>query len=226
LRGSVDDHTKMAISKNNYLEINRLAYDALAPEYLKRAEVDRVKDVPLVEPFVTYLKEKFRGHCRVLDIGPGNGVNLSMLHEAGFDVAGVDISSEMIKIAKKTCPEADFYLGDFLAVAFPESDFQGVFAKASLHLLPKDDAELSFSKVHKILAPGGMFYISTTAASDSKEGFLSKKDYPGQRIRFRKHWMPVELRGTLIQSGFSIFKESFDFEADWNKRWYNVWAVK
>jgi SAM-dependent methyltransferase len=216
----------MTPMERNYLSVNRLAYDALADEYRKRALVDRVKDAPLVAPFVSYLNETFGEGCRILDIGPGNGVNLSMFSDAGLAVVGVDISQEMLKVARDICPTAEFHHGDFLAVPFAEGSFHGVFSKASLHCFPKGDAMRAFRKIHKLLAPGGMFYVTTTAESDSDEGYSSKDDYPGQLVRFRKHWTPSELAEAVGESGFMIAKDGYDFETDWNKRWYNVWAVK
>ncbi len=205
---------------------NRLAYDALADEYRKRAAVDRIKDIPLIAPFVSYLTRTFGRGCRVLDIGPGNGVNLEMFHEAGLNVVGVDISPEMLEVAKENCPDAELHLGDFLEVPFAPGAFHGVFAKASLHLLPKAEALRAIRKVHDILVKNGMFYITSTVEYDSEEGYFAKADYPGQLTRFRKHWRPGELSTAVAGSGFVIYKDSYDFEADWRKQWYNIWATK
>jgi len=124
------------------------------------------------------------------------------------------------------CPVAELHLGDFLTLPLPKGSFQGVFAKASLHCFPKNDAMRAFEKIRQILVPDGLFYVTTTAEADSDEGYSSKDDYPGQLVRFRKHWTPEELAHAVTQSGFTIHKDSYDFEADWNKRWYNVWAIK
>jgi len=216
----------MTVMEQDYLSVNRLAYDTLAEAYRERAEIDRVKDIPLVQPFVSYLDETFRGERRVLDIGPGNGVNLSMLREADLSIVGIDISPKMLEVAHAMCPSAELYLGDFLAVPFVKASFQGVFAKASVHCFPKVDAMRVFAKVHKILVSNGMFYVTTTVAINSSEGFYSKNDYPGGLVRFRKRWTPEELARAVTDSGFVIHKEGYDYEADWNKRWYNIWAIK
>lgn len=216
----------MTVKEQDYISVNRSAYDALAEEYRSRATVDRVKDVPLIAPFVAYLRAKFGSGCHVIDIGPGNGVNLKMLSEAGFSVTGVDISREMLKVSAENCPEAKLYLGDFLAISFEGASFHGVFAKASLHCYPRVNALRAFRKIHAMLVPGGMFYVTTTAQLDSTEGYSSKDDYPGQLVRFRKHWTPSELTEAVVTSEFALYKEGFDFEADWNKRWYNIWALK
>jgi SAM-dependent methyltransferase len=226
ISGGSPEVSHMTVMEQDYLSVNRLAYDRLAEAYRKRAEIDRVKDTPLVQPFVSYLNQTFRGDRRVLDIGPGNGVNLSMLCEAGLSIVGVDISPKMLEVAHAMCPSAELHLGDFLAVPLVKASFHGVFSKASVHCFPKIDAMRAFGKIHELLVPNGMFYVTTTAGSDSSEGFYSKDDYPGGLVRFRKRWTPEELTRAVIDSGFVIHKESYDYEADWHKRWYNIWAVK
>ncbi len=126
--------------ESDYISVNRSAYDRLAAEYRGRADADRVKDASIIAPFVEYLTHRFGLKARILDIGPGNGVNLAMFRERGFQVSGIDISSEMLRVAKELCPAADLRLGDFLATPYASESFQGVFSKASIHLFPKKDA--------------------------------------------------------------------------------------
>jgi SAM-dependent methyltransferase len=45
---------------------------------------------------------------RVVDVGCGAGVLTKALIDAGFDVTGIDISSELLEIARKVNPETQF----------------------------------------------------------------------------------------------------------------------
>jgi SAM-dependent methyltransferase len=212
--------------EKEYLRVNRRAYNLLAEEYRKRGPADRNKDLALLQPFVTYLAGRFGLNCRVLDIGPGNGINLGMFRAVGFQVVGVDISQEMLKVARENCPEADLYCDDFLAVPLPVSSFQGIFAKAVLHLFPKVDALTAFRKVFHMLVDDGMFYVTTTVAAVSAEGYFRKDDYPDRPLRFRRFWTPEELLGAVGNAGFSVYQVGQNVESDRDKHWYSVWAIK
>ncbi len=210
----------------DYIVANRRAYDLLAPEYQQRAKADRIKDKTIIAPLADYLREQFGAGARILDIGPGNGVNLAMLHDLGFRMAGVDISPQMLELAKRFCPTADLRLGDFLTSAYSPSSFEGVFSKASIHLFPKEAALRVIRKVHTLLVPGGMFYVTTTASSDTGEGYSEKSDYPNHAVRYRKLWTATELLEAVTRSGFTVWKSSHNIETDWNKHWFNAWAIK
>jgi SAM-dependent methyltransferase len=215
------------ISCNNYLDVNRRAYDALAIEYLRRADADRMRDIAIVQPFVTYLRRHFLNQpIEILDVGCGNGVNLSMLHNEGFRVTGVDISPRMIEVARGLCPAATLVTANFLDAQWPAASFHGVFAKASLHLMPKLHAEDSMAKAFRLLKTGGLFYITTTLASDAVEGFFEKKDYPYFIKRYRRFWRDDELVTSIKGAGFRLLTQSFNTEPDRGKIWFNVWAVR
>ena len=47
---------------------------------------------------------------RALDFGCGTGRSTRMLRKLGFDVTGVDISEDMLRIAKVTDPSGDYRL--------------------------------------------------------------------------------------------------------------------
>jgi SAM-dependent methyltransferase len=209
-----------------YISVNRRAYDQLASEYRERAAVDRVKDVSIIAPFVDYLKKRFGTEARILDVGFGNGVNLAMFHSLGFNVAGIDISSEMLSVAKDLCPAADLRLGDFLTADYSPASFEGIFSKASIHLFPKEDAVRAIEKVAELLRENGMFYVTTTASSQPGEGYSTKDDYRHPAVRYRKSWTRDELLEAIMRAGLNVYAEGYNNEPDREKQWYNVWAVK
>lgn len=210
----------------DYVAVNRRAYDLLASEYRKRVPEDRIKDVAILHPFLSYLAGRLQPPIRILDVGCGNGTNLAMFHEAGFLPVGIDISPAMLEVARETCPAAQLVLGDFLTTPLPPRSFQGVFAKASLHLLPKSDALSAMEKAFDLLVDGGMFYVTTTVADDPREGYYEKRDYAHTVVRFRKFWNEAELLDAVAAKGFTIHQQSYNYEVGWNKNWFNVWAVR
>jgi SAM-dependent methyltransferase len=59
---------------------------------------------------------------RVLDIGCGAGPLTRALIDAGFDVIGIDISPEMIALARLVAPEAEFHVGSIYEFELPACD--------------------------------------------------------------------------------------------------------
>lgn len=209
-----------------YITVNRRAYDELASEYRERAGADRIRDAKIIAPMATYLKERFGEGARILDIGPGNGVNLAMFQELGFRVSGIDLSSRMIEVAREFCPTADLRLGNFLTSPYSPASFEGVFSKASIHLFPKKDAVLVLRKVADILVDNGMLYVTTTVSHAPNEAYSEKRDYLSSAVRYRKSWTPMELLKAIADAGLTVYAQGHNTEEDRCKHWFNVWATK
>ena len=65
-------------------------------------------------------KGGIRNGVRVLDVACGTGVLFPDYKKLGADVTGIDISPEMVKIAKEKFPEAEVVCGDVLDFSFSE----------------------------------------------------------------------------------------------------------
>ncbi len=68
-------------------------------------------------------------HSRLLEVGCGTGQWSRYFSDKGFDVTGIDISSEMIKIAKqKYIPSSHFEIADGRNLPFEDESFDGAAA--------------------------------------------------------------------------------------------------
>lgn len=65
-------------------------------------------------------KGGIREGVRVLDVACGTGVLFPDYKKLGADVTGIDISPEMVKIAKEKFPEAEVICGDVLDFSFKD----------------------------------------------------------------------------------------------------------
>lgn len=64
--------------------------------------------------FIVHLIKKHHPHAKtILDLGCGTGKHASILKERGYDLVGVDLSKEMISIAKNNYPSIEFICTDF-----------------------------------------------------------------------------------------------------------------
>lgn len=113
---------------------------------------------PALDRWIEALREE--GH-RVLDLGTGLGRNLIPLLEAGYEAVGMDISPaglsrlyERLEALNLPCPLVQ---GDMLRLPFGPASFDWVIAFQTLHHGRRDHIAHVFSKVRRVLRPGGYF---------------------------------------------------------------------
>lgn len=128
-----------------------------------------------------YLNE----NSRVLDIGSGLGGSCLYIHQKyGCFVHGVDISENMIRIAKSRNFENEkiqFEMCDILTKDFPENSFDMIFSKDSILHLPIEKKKKLFEKCRKWLRPNGILLITDYCANNPDQWDESFKDYMKKR---------------------------------------------
>jgi cyclopropane fatty-acyl-phospholipid synthase-like methyltransferase len=161
-------------------------YDVLAPRWSKW--MASIEGEPS-ERFVAELTARLEAGAKVLDLGCGDGTNARRLAER-FDVVGVDISEELLRLARTAAPSAKFLQADFADLECPAGSRDAVTAFYSVVHVPRSGHSALFQKVFHWLKPGGLFLasLSTIGGPDRTE-----------------HWLGVQM-----------FSSSFD--ADTNRR--------
>ena len=96
---------------------------------------------------------------RVISLGCGSGEDSSYLKKSGAkESVGIDISSELIKIAETSHPECEFHIMDMENLDFPDSSFDFAYSSLAIHYLEKWDSV--FKEVYRILKPNSFFLFS------------------------------------------------------------------
>jgi ubiquinone/menaquinone biosynthesis C-methylase UbiE len=110
-----------------------------------------------------WLLERLPPGSRVLDAGCGTGIPTArQLTRAGHKVTGVDISEEMLRLARRDVPDAEFHHGDFADMDL--GDFTAVVAFFSLLMLPRAEIPSVLTKINRMVEPGGYFLLSMVEA--------------------------------------------------------------
>ncbi len=98
---------------------------------------------------------------RVLDLGCGNGFLAPEVIKRGAEYVGIDVSSKLIRIAKKKFVDevksgkAKFICADVLNLKLPNKTFDFIFSFAVMHHIPSNRFRLNFLKqIYKLLKPG------------------------------------------------------------------------
>jgi SAM-dependent methyltransferase len=104
----------------------------------------------------------------ILDLGCGPGRDLHYFRALGHDVTGLDGSSTFVAMARRHSG-CDVLHQNFLAMALPESRFDGVFANASLFHVPSQELPRVLAELAKSLKPRGVLFCSNPRG-DNEEG--------------------------------------------------------
>ncbi len=95
----------------------------------------------------------------VISLGCGSGEDSFHLKSLAAKVSvGIDISSELIKIATSSYPECDFKVMDMENLNFPDSSFDFVYSSLAIHYI--EDWKKVLKEVYRILKPNSFFIFS------------------------------------------------------------------
>ncbi|MFI6108167.1 class I SAM-dependent methyltransferase [Streptomyces sp. NPDC051310] len=99
---------------------------------------------------------------RVLDVGSGTGrPTAEALVDAGFDVTGIDVSAEMVRLARERVPGARFEQVDVRDHHAPPGGYGAVCAFFPLLMMDQPDIVESLARMASWIAPGGVFAMAT-----------------------------------------------------------------
>ena len=97
---------------------------------------------------------------RVLEVAVGTGLNLP-LYADDIQLTGVDLSEEMLTIARKRAVDlhraVDLQLGDAHELGFDDAFFDSVLCTYSLCNIP--DLDRAISEMHRVLKPRGRLVL-------------------------------------------------------------------
>lgn len=99
---------------------------------------------------------------KVLDAGCGVGKPTSeFLAKRDFDVTGVDISKNMVDLAKENVPAAKFYQRNIVSLDFPANAFDGIMCVYTLWHIPRKHHPTIIQNFHRMLKDEGILALNT-----------------------------------------------------------------
>src|SRR6185312_7570824 len=127
-----------------------------------RAIPPRVKDIELALRLAGNPKKP-----RILEIGCGDGRDAKEIFARAGWFLGIDISEELIKLARLHEPRASFEVADAVEFDYPHN-LDAVFAFASFLHLNKAEVKIIFDKLTQAMKSGGVIYLSLKYAPHYK----------------------------------------------------------
>ena len=108
---------------------------------------------------ISYVNE-IQGYspCTILDIACGTGKLLAELHANGYNVTGLDLSEDMISIARSNNPEIEFIVGDMCSFSLNRRfDIITCAFDSINYLLTDDQMRTALINIHSHLNGTGYF---------------------------------------------------------------------
>jgi trans-aconitate methyltransferase len=112
------------------------------------------------------IKEK----AKILEIGcgPGNITKYLLSKRPDFNIYGIDIAPNMIELAKKNNPTADFKVMDSRQISEIKTKFDGIICGFCLPYLSQIESSKLIYDSYNLLTDNGLIYISFVEGDPKK----------------------------------------------------------
>lgn len=103
--------------------------------------------------FYKIIKKENLVNTKLLDVGCGDGTDLSFYESLGAEVFGCDASEELVNIAKNKLPNSQIEVCNFENLPFENNHFDFVFSKYALQI--SEEIERDLNEMLRVCKKGG-----------------------------------------------------------------------
>lgn len=139
---------------------------------------------------------------KLIDFGCGPGQTTKYLFDNGIqNLVGTDLSTEMIKVAKRLNPNIDFEQADLLKLKYEDACFGSAVAFYAIVHFDYEQIKIALRDVKRVLAINGEFLFSFHIGDEviSLDKFLEKE------VKIKFQFFEVEKIKSLVEEcGFDI----------------------
>ena len=124
---------------------------------------------PFINPIrkkILYLAEKYK-YKSILDVCCGTGNQLKLLKSKGFNVSGIDLSDNMLKVAEKGVNAVKCFKEDAEAMSFKSKSFDMVMTTFALHEKTAESALKVLREMIRITKENGHIILVDFNINDS-----------------------------------------------------------
>lgn len=191
--------------RNGYLDRVRASYDEVASDYAAVVE-DAFPNDRLGRALLDVFAAQVRAadpQAPVLDLGCGPGHITAHLAELGLAARGIDLSRQMVKLARSAHPALRFDEGDITDLEVEPGTLGGVLIWFVTHHLPPEWLPGVFAGCARILRPGGTLLLGAHAGAG--EHTRPTQAYGAHPVSYESFLRPVEeLEALVAGSGLRV----------------------
>ncbi|WP_410572801.1 class I SAM-dependent DNA methyltransferase [Amycolatopsis sp. cmx-4-61] len=193
------------MTDDHFLDPTRHTYAVVAGSYDRFAPpiAEDVQDRALLTAFADLVRAD--GGGPVADLGCGTGRVTAYLADAGLDVSGIDLTPEMLAIARRDHPGLRFSEGSLLALDLPDAGLAGAVAWYSIIHTPPERLPALCAELFRVLRPGGHLQLAFHVG-DRRHHRTDGYDHDGFSLDI--YWLPVDRVSELLtDAGFEILTQ-------------------
>jgi SAM-dependent methyltransferase len=180
-------------------DATRRSYDAVAETY---AELfgDELAGKPLDRALLAAFAETVSGP--VADLGCGPGHVTAHLHRLGCEAFGVDLSPEMVAVARRAHPALSFSVGDMTQLDITSGSLGGIVAFYSIIHLTPDRLPVALAEFARVLAPGGHVLLAFQTGAGER---VHQAEWHGHAVALDHYRRtPADVAGHLAAAGLPV----------------------
>ncbi|WP_042142363.1 bifunctional 2-polyprenyl-6-hydroxyphenol methylase/3-demethylubiquinol 3-O-methyltransferase UbiG [Paucisalibacillus sp. EB02] len=150
------------------------------------------------------LLDKHLDHrATVVDVGCGDGYGTFKLHTLGHEVMGVDISEEMIKLARTRLQEVPFQVADVNQLPLADKSVDAILSINVLEWVEVPATALK--EIHRVIKPDGILCVGILGPTAGPRSSSYPKVFGEKSIN--NTMMPWEFFKLAKELGFSLVDE-------------------
>jgi len=189
-----------------WLSETRSSYDTDAVGYAEKVR-GLLGEMPYLRASLALFAELVHsaGGGPVADVGCGPGYVTGYLHDAGVDVFGIDLSPEMVAIARRDYPDLRFDVGTMTDLDLADDSLVGIVAFWSVIHVPDHAVPGVFEQFRRVLRPQGLLLVGFHVGDETRH---TSEGYTGRPINVDSHRrQPSKIMHWLRDAGFTIEAE-------------------
>jgi ubiquinone/menaquinone biosynthesis C-methylase UbiE len=140
----------------------------------------------------------------VVDVGCGAGRAVAELADQGVRVTGIDVSDQMIALARERWPHGEFRVGDAYALPLDDGEAAGYRADKVIHVLA--DPGRALAEARRVLVSGGRIVLCgqdwDTFVIDSSDPELTRAIVRERAGQVASPRAGRQYRNLLLDAGF------------------------
>lgn len=170
----------------------------------------------IVDIFISGVRDKVvdftdaRNGSRILDVATGTGKQAFAFAEKGYEVIGIDLSEDMLKVASKKnkYENVKFEVTDATNMPFEDNRFDVSCVSFALHDMPLTIRDKVLEEMVRVTKPKGIIMIVDYALPKNKIGrYLVYHFAKSYESKYYPQFVKSNLEALLKKSGIGIKEE-------------------